>query len=214
MKRYIYGFGGTSPELAELLSARHEHFSGFVVDREYLSACGNDTRVISFENYLKIHEENINTTITIALGEPIYREKLSLRLDSFGVKQYTIKFEEYVASSAQIGEGSILNLGSVVAPNCSVGKCCFINTSAILSHDCTLGNYSVLSPNITVGGHAKIGSRSFVGLGACIRDRVRIGDDVIVGMGAVVTHDIEDGVVVYGNPARIVRRNEAHKVFR
>jgi maltose O-acetyltransferase len=32
-----------------------------------------------------------------------------------------------------------------------------------------------------------------------------IGHDAVIGAGAVVIHDIPDGVVVAGNPARILR---------
>jgi len=35
---------------------------------------------------------------------------------------------------------------------------------------------------------------------------VSIGDDVTVGAGAVVTKDVPGGVVVGGNPARVIRR--------
>lgn len=208
MHRYIYGFGGISLELAELLAAKGEGISGFVVDKEYLSSCG-DERVISFDDYISCTE----SSITIALGEPAYREKLSKRLAGLGLTESSIILGDYVSESASIGAGSIVHLGAVVSSNCSVGKCCLINKRVILGHDSTIGDYSVMSPNAITGGHVSIGNRCFVGLGACIRDRVRIGDDVIVGMGSVVTHDIEDGVVVYGNPARVMRRNDAHKVF-
>jgi maltose O-acetyltransferase len=35
---------------------------------------------------------------------------------------------------------------------------------------------------------------------------VTIGDDSVVGFGAVVTTDVPAGVVVAGNPARVVRK--------
>ena len=84
----------------------------------------------------------------------------------------------------------------------------------MIAHDNSVGDYCVFCPYAVTGGHVLIGNNCFMGLGACIRDRVKIGNDVIIGMGAVVTHDIEDNVIVYGNPARVIRRNETHKVFR
>lgn len=35
---------------------------------------------------------------------------------------------------------------------------------------------------------------------------ITIGDDVTVGAGSVVTKDVPAGVVVAGNPARLIRR--------
>jgi maltose O-acetyltransferase len=39
---------------------------------------------------------------------------------------------------------------------------------------------------------------------------VTIGDNVVVGAGAVVARDVPDGVVVVGNPAKIVKRTEEY----
>ncbi|MBK7921867.1 MAG: hypothetical protein IPJ92_08285 [Veillonella sp.] len=34
---------------------------------------------------------------------------------------------------------------------------------------------------------------------------VKIGDDSIIGAGSVVIHDIPSGVIVAGNPCRVIR---------
>jgi acetyltransferase-like isoleucine patch superfamily enzyme len=50
-----------------------------------------------------------------------------------------------------------------------------------------------------------LGNNVWVGTGALILKGVTIGDDSIVAARAVVTHDIPSGVLVAGNPARIVK---------
>lgn len=52
-----------------------------------------------------------------------------------------------------------------------------------------------------------IGEHVWIGEGALILKGVRIGRDSIVGARAVVTKDAPAGVVVAGNPARIVRHD-------
>ena len=47
--------------------------------------------------------------------------------------------------------------------------------------------------------------RAAIGSGAVILPGVTIGAQAIVGAGAVVTKDVPDGVIVAGNPARILR---------
>ncbi|MCR4769932.1 MAG: acyltransferase [Bacteroidaceae bacterium] len=53
-------------------------------------------------------------------------------------------------------------------------------------------------------GKIKIGSYTSIGSHCMIMPGVTIGERVIVGGGSVVTKSVPDGVVVAGNPARIV----------
>eukprot|EP00771_Trimastix_marina_P003116 gnl/Trimastix_PCT/4316.p1 GENE.gnl/Trimastix_PCT/4316~~gnl/Trimastix_PCT/4316.p1 ORF type:complete len:205 (+),score=19.06 gnl/Trimastix_PCT/4316:47-661(+) len=55
----------------------------------------------------------------------------------------------------------------------------------------------------------RIGNRCWLGGGAIVLPGVTIGDDVVVGAGAVVTKDVPSGVLVVGNPARVIRQLEA-----
>ena len=50
-----------------------------------------------------------------------------------------------------------------------------------------------------------IGNNVWIGGMAVICPGVTIGDDAVVGAGAVVTKDVASGMVVVGNPARVVR---------
>ena len=77
-----------------------------------------------------------------------------------------------------------------------------------------VGRHSVVSSNVSVGGKTRIGQQTYIGLGAAIRDTLVIGDDTIVSMGAVVHQDVGDGVIVVGNPARVVCKNDSGTVFR
>jgi acetyltransferase-like isoleucine patch superfamily enzyme len=45
-----------------------------------------------------------------------------------------------------------------------------------------------------------------IGSGATILCGVTIGKNAIVGAGSIVTKDVEDGMIVAGNPARYIRR--------
>lgn len=47
--------------------------------------------------------------------------------------------------------------------------------------------------------------RASIGSNATILGGVTIGERAIVGAGSVVTHDVPDGAIVAGNPARILR---------
>ena len=214
--RYIYGLGGVGREIADVLSMTGEKLSGFVVDSEYINSSPHEVMnvpVISFEDYAGKCKTESNI-ITVSLGEPVHRKMLSQKLRTLNLQEGTINLGEYLATDSNIGSGTILHLGSVVSSNCSIGRSCLINKKAIIGHDNAVGDYCVICPCVVTGGHVSIGDNCFIGLGACIRDRVRIGNNVIIGMGSVVIHDVEDDVIVYGNPAKVIRRNDTHKVFK
>lgn len=56
----------------------------------------------------------------------------------------------------------------------------------------------VIGDNVTLGSHV------------CIIGDITIGNNVIVGAGSVVVKSVPDNVVVVGNPARVIRKNNEH----
>ena len=65
-------------------------------------------------------------------------------------------------------------------------------------------------PNMQVFGHIRIGDDSLVGHGAIILPGTTIGTGCIVGAGAVVKGRFPDGMIVAGNPARVLKPTEEH----
>ena len=59
---------------------------------------------------------------------------------------------------------------------------------------------------LELGAPISIGDDCWFGGGVIVLPGVRIGARCVIGAGAVVTRDVEDDVVVAGNPANVVRR--------
>lgn len=68
--------------------------------------------------------------------------------------------------------------------------------AVVLAHDFCRGKRAA----------TQIGANCFIGVNAVILPGVRIADQVIVGAGAIVSKDVEQGSVVAGNPAHLIRR--------
>jgi acetyltransferase-like isoleucine patch superfamily enzyme len=51
-----------------------------------------------------------------------------------------------------------------------------------------------------------------IGSGATILANVTIGENAIVGAGSVVTRNVPDNTIIAGNPARVLRRIDAHAI--
>jgi len=76
----------------------------------------------------------------------------------------------------------------------------------ILAHDASTKRYL----GYTKIGRVRIGDDVFVGAGTIILPGVTIGDRVIIGANSTVTHDIPSGVVVVGNPTRVLCTTEEY----
>ena len=68
-----------------------------------------------------------------------------------------------------------------------------------------------LAPGAVLTGVVRVGDGALIGPNAVVLPRLTVGRGAIVGAGSVVTRDVPDGVVVYGNPARVQRRNEMYE---
>jgi sugar O-acyltransferase (sialic acid O-acetyltransferase NeuD family) len=114
----------------------------------------------------------------------------------------------FVASDAEIGEGSQILAQSAVGARAVLGRVCIVNTSASVDHECVLGDGVHVGPGAHLAGCVTVDDGALIGTGAVVLPRVRIGRGAIVGAGAVVTRRVDDYTVVVGNPAKFLKRAE------
>jgi UDP-perosamine 4-acetyltransferase len=110
----------------------------------------------------------------------------------------------FVSSAVQMGVGNVIKAGAVVDSETQIGDCCIIDNGVIVPHHCVIHNACHLAPGVTMGGGCSIGEQTLVGVGSSISSRIRIGRNVLVRPGSVVVSDIEDDVVIGGDPAKVV----------
>ena len=76
-----------------------------------------------------------------------------------------------------------------------------------------VGTGTVIGPRVTVGrglidaGRPEIGQNVWIGSDCVVYGAISIGDGATLLPGTVLTKSIPAGVVVHGNPARLIRRN-------
>lgn len=110
-----------------------------------------------------------------------------------------------VSSSAHAGDNCHILAGTVIGSMAELGEACIVNTNASVDHECILGAGVHIAPGAILCGCVVVGENTLIGAGSVILPRIRIGANVVVGAGSVVTRDIPDSVVVFGNPARIIK---------
>ena len=76
----------------------------------------------------------------------------------------------------------------------------------ILCHDASTKQHL----GYTKIGRVTIGNNVFIGAESIVLPGVTIGDNVIIGANSTVTHDIPEGSVAVGSPARVVCTLEAY----
>jgi tetrahydrodipicolinate N-acetyltransferase len=100
---------------------------------------------------------------------------------------------------AIIGEGSMIDMNVVVGARAIVGRNCHIGAGCVLA--------GVLEP--PSADPVVIEDGVLVGANAVVLEGCRVGEGSVVAAGAVVTSDVPPGVVVAGQPARVIKQVDA-----
>ncbi|QOI97877.1 MAG: acetyltransferase [Flammeovirgaceae bacterium] len=109
-----------------------------------------------------------------------------------------------VSPFAEIGNGSMVLHGVIIQAQTRIGNHVIVNTGARVDHDCLIDNYVHLAPGCVLCGTVQVGEGTLVGAGSTVLPGIKIGSWSVIGAGSVVTKNIPDGVVVAGNPAKIL----------
>ena len=114
-----------------------------------------------------------------------------------------------ISKTAHLGNGVLINSLVSIASFAQIGNFVSINRNASVGHHTVIEDFVTINPGANIAGFVKIGRKSLIGMGVNIIDGINIGENTIVGAGSLVTKDLPDGVVAYGNPCVIIRKNEA-----
>jgi len=138
---------------------------------------------------------------------------------------------EFDGKEPQIGRDVYISDQAIVIGDVKIGNCCYVGPGAILSGDygrIEIGSGTAVEENVTIhappGRVCEVGRKVVLGHGAIIHAR-RVGDLAVVGMGTVLSLGVKvgkgaivvegavakmnqrvpTGVVVAGNPAKVIR---------
>jgi sugar O-acyltransferase (sialic acid O-acetyltransferase NeuD family) len=212
----ILGAGGFARELLELakiINSNEKRWDDFIFIDVKPGDDVNGTKVYSYEEALEKFRGEIEATVGI--GEPATRKRVFGELERDGIEVATLIHPDvHIPDTTTVGKGVTIQTGAFVSCNVTIEDYVIIQPHANVAHDDILKKGCSICGFCNLGGNVTIGEYAYLGLSACVKQGLSIGGDSIVGMGAVVCKSVPDEVVAVGNPARIVRKNEEHRVFK
>lgn len=114
-----------------------------------------------------------------------------------------------IGKDVKIGRGSVIMPGAIVNANSRIADFCILNTNSSLGHDSRMEKFSSIASGVCTGGNLILGAFSAISLGANTIENITVGEHSIIGAGSLVVKDVDSYSVVYGSPARFVRKRSA-----
>lgn len=121
------------------------------------------------------------------------------------LRHYSFKFGYQIPLGAAIGPGFYIgHHGHII-----------INPNAVIGKNCSI------SPGVTIGqdnrgqkkGSPVLGDKVWIGTNSVLVGKIVVGTDVLIAPNSFVNFDIPDHSIVVGNPAKIIRRENATEGF-
>lgn len=208
-KIILYGAGGHAKSIYSSLKEFSEYeIVGYldIQEKEFcaLKYIGGDECVGTLKN-IGVHYAFVCVG---SVGNPKVRKRLFNNLKKEGMIAPAIIDKTATVDAKFIGENVFIGKNCIVNSDAIIESMAIINSGAIVEHDCHIKEYVHVAPGAVVCGNCIIGKNTHIGAGSVVIQGVTIGENCIIGAGSVVVKDIPDGVVAFGNPCKVVRKNE------
>jgi sugar O-acyltransferase (sialic acid O-acetyltransferase NeuD family) len=212
-KIIIFGAGGQASIIIDIIEKQKKYdLLGIFVDTPEMQG----TQFMGYPVLGKIADFYGSNKGIVAIGDNFSRRLVVNKIRE--INKYfqfitVIHPSAIIGKNVTIGDGTVIVAGSVINTNAIVGNHCIINTQSSVDHDVTFGNFSTAAPGSHIGGNANIGTLSTISMGANVIQKINIGNGTLIGAGSTVIHDIPDGVLAFGTPAKVIRSREPNEKY-
>jgi len=148
-------------------------------------------------------------SVLIAIGDNWARHLVMKKLINISpeiIFATSIHPSAQIAKHVNIGKGVVIMAGAIVNNETMIEDFVIVNTKASIDHDGLLKSFSSLAPGVTLGGNVTVGNYTAVSIGATVKHDISIGNHALIGAGAVLLHNCGDNVIMYGVPAKEIRK--------
>ena len=209
----ILGAGDFGRELANVVGrincVKSEwNLLGFVDDNIEIQGKKIDGySVIGTSDWLNNRQDEIYAICSLGVAKT--RKKVINKFINKNIKWATlIDPDARLYRDSEVGEGSIICGGSILAINTKVHNHVIVNLNCTLGHDDIICDYSVINPGVNVSGKVLINECVDLGTGVKAIQGLTVGKNSTVGAGAVVIKDIPENCTAVGAPAKPIKFNK------
>lgn len=216
LKRDVYQLMGFDPNwicvIHDLLYFNHEKEIAFDVFLNMkLEIKANDwLQKIHFQEQ---EIERINRKLPILFGLASPKNKCPVYKDFSKVLERDdydnlIADSSIVSVSSKLEKALLIDHQCVISAQTKIGFGVSIKRGAKIGHHNSIGDFTDINPGVITSGNVRIGKACEIGSGAIVMNNVEIGDNTFIGMGSVVTKDIPANSIAFGNPCKLIRKND------
>lgn len=208
----VWGAGGHALVVADIIRLNGDYeIVGFLddVNQQRRNTNLHGASIIGGRERLSTLRDKGVSHVILGFGDCRARLRLSEFVRSNGFSLATaIHPKAIVAAGVPIGAGTVVTAGAVINPGSKIGENVIVNTSASVGHECMVKDGAHIGPGARLAGRVVVERAAWIGIGAVVKEGVRIGANSLIGAGGVVVNDISQGIIAYGNPAKVVRTIE------
>jgi len=211
--------GGTQLSYSiDIIEKQHLHKIVGIIDSKNIigTKLCNYTVIGKQENIVALKQEYHIEGCIITIGDNWSRKKVYQQISKLSPNlewPNAIHPSVIISNNVTIGNGILAMAGVIVNAGSYLGDFTNYFTRCNIEHDCYISDFSSISAGVVLGGKVRVGKYSAIALNATVFDRIIIGDNSVIGSASLVTKDVPNNVLVYGNPAKIIRNRKLGEKF-
>ena len=184
------------------------------VAKEFYYYCGDTSWIVidQYEHYREIMQK-YESEIEVIYEECLAKDS-KFSLLSMDKYKGRVEYGAIIRENVELADGSIVLMGAVINKDAKIENNTMIDMNAVIGSGAYIGANCHISAGVVIAGvmepksdiNVIIEDNVFIGANSVIVEGVRIGKGSIVGAGSIVTKNVESDSVVYGNPAKLIRK--------